>query len=146
MRTAGFPAEVLSAWMGYAQRLRKHRFGVAVREVLTSGSLASMAVMKRCRQDVCSGSGPQTSTPADCRKTVKAVRRLAWSTKWSPENTKHLSVPSAPVCYRYRPRCWSLPDSQRPSRVLRADLSRVLQAPRLFSWRLIGHVTNSFKV
>lgn len=58
----------------------------------------------------------------------------------------NLSVPSAPVWYRCRPRCWSLPDSQRPSRVLRADLSRVLQAPRLFSWRLIGDVTNNLKV
>lgn len=59
---------------------------------LTCGSLASMAVMKRCRHSVCSGSGLHTSTPADCRNTVNAVRRLAWSTRCSPGNSKHLSL------------------------------------------------------
>lgn len=49
--------------------------GVAVG--LTCGSLASMAVVKRCRHSVRSGSGLQMSTPADSRKTVKADRRLA---------------------------------------------------------------------
>lgn len=44
---------------------------------LTSGSLASMLEVKRCRQSECSGSTVQTSGPADNRKTVRAVSRLA---------------------------------------------------------------------
>lgn len=55
---------------------------------LTCGSLESMLAVKRCRQSMCTGSTIQTSGPEDSRNTVRAVRRLIWSTTHpeSPEN------------------------------------------------------------
>lgn len=57
--------------------------------LLTSGSLESVLLEKRCRQSPSSGSTAQTSGPADSRNTVRAVRRLTWSTTHPgpPENT-----------------------------------------------------------
>lgn len=49
------------------------------------------------------------------------------------QQTSQPPVGPACGCCGKRPCRWFLPGSQRPSRVLRADLSRSLQAPRLFS-------------
>lgn len=123
---------------------------------LTRGSLASMLALKCCRLSESRGSTMQTSGPAESRKTVRAVRRHLWSTTLSPKNT-HTDIYKHTVNIQtyfhsfhkieVHSVCSSvvLPASHRCSSVFRADLSSILQAPPLFSCRLIGDVSTNFR-